>query len=109
LGRLKLNALLNNSPSEFAKITHPFHPLHGKRYPILKKRRVSGRDTLVLKGSSMGTFAVPEEWTDKNNPSGDKPCNSHIPILHFQCLFDLRQLVIKIAKKSKNRVDNEVI
>jgi hypothetical protein len=56
----------------------------------------------------MGTFAVPKEWTDKNSPSGDKPCNGHLPILDFQCLLDLRQLVKKMARGSKKRVDNEV-
>ena len=46
----------------------------------------------------MGTFTVPEEWTDKNSPLGDKPCSIHLPILNFQCLLDLRQLLKKIAK-----------
>jgi len=82
--------------------------LHGKRFPVLKKRRVSGRDTLILKGSSLGTFAVPEEWTDKNSFTADSPCNSHLPILDFKCLLDLRQLIKKITKARKKRVDNEV-
>ena len=57
----------------------------------------------------MGTFAVPEEWTDKNGFSADSPHNSHLPILEFKSLLDLRQLIEKIAKGRKKRVDNEVI
>jgi hypothetical protein len=55
----------------------------------------------------MGTFAVPEEWTDKNSPSGGKPCSSHLPILDFQCLLDLRQFVKINNNRKKKRVDND--
>jgi hypothetical protein len=57
----------------------------------------------------MGTFTVPEEWTDKNSFSVDNPCNSHLPILDFKCLLDLRQLIKNIAEgRKKKRIDNEV-
>jgi hypothetical protein len=47
---------------------HPFHPLCGKRFPILKSRCVRGVECLVLKGSESGTFSVPREWTDQADP-----------------------------------------
>jgi len=50
------------------QIVHPFHPLSGKRFPILKSRRVRGVECLVLKGSESGTFSVPREWTDRAEP-----------------------------------------
>ena len=31
-----LAAISNKNPSEWAEITHPFHPLHGQRFPISK-------------------------------------------------------------------------
>jgi hypothetical protein len=49
----------------------------------------------------MGTFAVPEEWTDKNGFPGDSPGNGPLPILDFKCLLDLRQLIKKITKGRK--------
>ena len=51
----------------------------------------------------MGTFAVPEEWTDKNGFPGDSPGNGHLPILDFKCLLDLRQLIKKITKGRKKK------
>jgi hypothetical protein len=54
----------------------------------------------------MGTFAVPEQWTDQGNPPVSKSCNNNLPILDFQCLLDLRQIVKNIDKKKKS-VDNE--
>jgi hypothetical protein len=57
----------------WAEIVHPFHPLRGQRFPVLKKRRVGGVDTLILRGLERGTFSVAREWTDWADPS---PCNS---------------------------------
>jgi hypothetical protein len=99
---------LDSTLSGFAKITHPFHPFHGQRFPVLKKRRVSGIDTLILQGSCLGTFAVPQEWTDKGNPPVYKPRNTNPPFLDFRCLLDLRQLLKKLIIEEKKRVDNEI-
>ena len=43
---------------------HPYHPLRGQQFPVLKMRRVSGVDTLILRGAGGETFAVPLAWTD---------------------------------------------
>src|SRR5260363_393853 len=45
-------------------ICHPFHPLKGQRFPVLKTRRVSGIDTLILAHSERGSFSLNREWTD---------------------------------------------
>jgi hypothetical protein len=47
-----------------AAITHPFHPLRGQRFPVLKIRRVSGVPCVSLRHADRGSFAVPQEWTD---------------------------------------------
>jgi len=53
----------------WTQITHPFHPFRGQQFLILKTRRVSGIDTLILRGSTSGTFGVPLAWTDRALPS----------------------------------------
>jgi hypothetical protein len=50
-------------------ITHPYHKLKGQSFQVLKQRRVAGVETLVLRGSSGGTFAVAREWTDAAEPT----------------------------------------
>src|SRR5207237_5808172 len=57
-------ALLANQPLGSAEVTHPFHPLRGQRFVVLKVRRVSGVETLSLRHIELGSFAVPREWTD---------------------------------------------
>jgi hypothetical protein len=47
-----------------AEIVHPFHPLRGQRFIVLKVRTVSGVETLSLRHEELGSLAVPREWTD---------------------------------------------
>ena len=52
----------------WAEIRHPFHPLRGQRFEVLKKRRVAGIDTLILRELKRGSFSVAREWTDWADP-----------------------------------------
>jgi len=52
-----------------AEITHPFHPLHGQRFAVLKIRRVSGVVSLSMRHAELGSFAVPQDWTDRGTPA----------------------------------------
>jgi hypothetical protein len=54
-----------------AEVIHPFHPLNGQRFTVLKVRRISGRETLSLRHPEFGSFAVPREWTDWAPPGAD--------------------------------------
>ena len=47
-----------------AEITHPFHPLRGQKFVVLKVRAVSGVETLSVRHPDLGSFALPREWTD---------------------------------------------
>ena len=84
----------------YVKITHSYHPLRGQKFPVLKERRVSGVETLVLRGSTMGTFAVPKEWTDKGNPLDDS-AQRDAPILDFRCLLTLRDIIHSLDSTQK--------
>ncbi|MBN1105262.1 MAG: hypothetical protein JXL84_17750 [Deltaproteobacteria bacterium] len=80
----------------WAEITHPFHPLRGRHFPILKTRRVSGIDTLLLQGTPMGTFAIPRQWTDQGDEEPKKNT-----FLDFHCLSALRDLVRSLDNAKK--------
>ena len=62
-------ALDHNLHLGWAEIHHPFHPLRGQRFEVLKKRRVAGVDTLILRERERGSFSVAREWTDWADPS----------------------------------------
>jgi hypothetical protein len=85
-----------------AEITHPFHPLKGQQFPILKLRRVRGIETLILQGTSHGTFAVPREWTDRADPSPVAALGiSPLPILDGLCLRQLAELIALLRRSRK--------
>ena len=52
-----------------AEVVHPFHPLRGKRFDVLKIRRFAGIERLSLRDPILGSFAMPREWTDWADPS----------------------------------------
>ena len=52
----------------WAEIRHPFHPLRGQCFEVLKKRRLAGVDTLILRELKRGSFSVAREWTDWADP-----------------------------------------
>lgn len=90
----------------WAEIRHPFHPLKGQRFLVLKQRRVAGVDTLILRSSERGSFAVAKEWTDRATPSPYEALGTTPGRLDAQCLLDLVALVEQLVGRSKNGVAN---
>ena len=89
----------------WAEIRHPFHPLRGQSFPILKERRVAGVDTLVLRelgGLGRGSFSVAREWTDRADPCpyqalGLPPCR-----FNGTLLLELRELLEQLARPNRH-------
>ncbi len=101
---------MNNEPLGWAQITHPFHPLHGRHFPILKTRRVAGVDRVSLRGSPDGSIAIPLEWTDQAPPSAFEQVGIEPSILDFRCLLELVELVqqLKSGKKTDRHAKKEL-
>src|SRR5258707_14854351 len=89
----------HSEPLGWAEIRHPFHPLRGQSFEVLKKRRVAGVDTLILRESKYGSFSIAREWTDWADPSGYDlpsfpPCR-----LEAESLFELVTLLEPLTKR----------
>jgi hypothetical protein len=81
------------------EITHPFHPLRGKQFAVLKSRIVRGVECLVLKGSQSGTFAVPRDWTDQAWPNAYRDADVPPGFLEFVALLSIVDLSNAISQK----------
>ena len=55
--RSRSNCTPSHPPLGSAEVIHPFHPLRGQRFVVLKVRRVSGVETLSLRHADLGSFA----------------------------------------------------
>jgi hypothetical protein len=79
-----------------AEITHPFHPLRGKKFVVLKLRTVSGVATLSVRHPELGSFAIPKDWTDWSAPSASQPL-----LIDALGLAELAAIVECISRDSK--------
>src|ERR1700731_2174468 len=92
--------LRSRQPLGSAEVTHPFHPLRGHRFVVLKVRRVSGVDTLSLRHSELGSFAMPREWTDWAPPNAEvTPAGGEPLITDAFGLVALNELVASLTRK----------
>jgi len=96
-------ALGSNTPWESAEITHPFHPLRGQRFAVLKIRKVGGVDCLSLRGTAGGTFAVPREWTDRGDGSEYTVEGGPVVFFDFGCLLRVAELLGELRAPVKRR------
>jgi hypothetical protein len=103
LGQSKLTALDRSLYLGWADITHPFHPLHGQRYQILKSRQVSGKDTLILKDPGGGTFAVDRDWTNLADPSASNIQGQPQLILDYKALLKLVTLLVELSNPTQTK------
>jgi hypothetical protein len=80
-----------------AEVVHPFHPLRGQRFSVLKVRRVSNVETLSLRHAEFGSFAMPREWTDWAPPGAEASSPVDPLLVDAFGLVALAELVTAVA------------
>ncbi len=73
-------------------------PAPGQRFEVLKKRRIAGIDTLILRELERGTFSIAREWTDWADPSPYESLRLPPPRLDAGSLFELVTLVERLNR-----------
>jgi hypothetical protein len=93
-------ALLANRSLGVAKVTHPFHHLHGQIFEVLKVRRLGGQDSLSLRHPDFGSFAMPRDWTDWAPPGAEPPPGAAPLLVDAFALLRLAEFAatLKLAK-----------
>src|SRR5271169_3819215 len=91
-------ALLSHQPLGSAEVTHPFHPLHGQRFVVLKVRRVAGVETLSLRHHDLGSFAMALEWTDWAPPGASAVSAGKSLMIDAFGLLSLTELVTSLTR-----------
>ena len=82
----------------WAEIRHPYHPLRGQQFRVLKQRRLAGVDTLILREYERGTFSVAREWTDWADPSPYAAVSLPVRRLDATALFELVTLLEQLTR-----------
>jgi len=86
-----------------AEVTHPFHPLRGQRFVVLKIRIVSGVETLSLRHAELGSFGMPRDWTDWAPPDAPAVAIGEALILDAFGLVALAALLRSIRTMEVDR------
>jgi hypothetical protein len=94
-------ALDRSSHLGWAEIRHPFHPLRGRRFEVLKQRRVAGIDTLLLREQEYGSISIAREWTDWADPSAYDGLSCPPRRFEAESLFQLVTLVELLIGRSE--------
>jgi hypothetical protein len=81
----------------WTEIRHPFHPLRGQRFQVLKARRIAGIDTLLLRELDCGSFGIAREWTDWADPSPYDSLDLPPRRLDADSLFKLAALLERLT------------
>ena len=111
--RSEQTALVHSSGLGWAQISHPFHPLRGRRFEVLKKRRRAGVETLILRELERGTLSIAREWTDWADPTPYDALTLPPYRLAADSLFELVALLEALTasrpsspgKDTKKRID----
>jgi Family of unknown function (DUF5372) len=102
-GQSQVKAHLCSQPSGLIEIVHPFHPLFGQQFLLLKSRVVSGIECVILKGSASGTFSVPKDWTSIRSGNDYEDANAPPTVLRLECLIELSELVNTLSESISRR------
>ena len=102
--RLIRTAQSPNEASGWVEVRHPFHPFRGQRFQVLKRRRVGGTDTLILRDEGRGSFAVPVQWTDRAVPEANERLGGSPRRLRLDTLSDLVELIELLGMRARERV-----
>jgi hypothetical protein len=68
---------------------------------VLKARCVAGVDTLILRDTERGSFAVAREWTDLAAPNSCERVDGSTGRLDLHSLCDLVTLIEVLAARSR--------
>jgi hypothetical protein len=89
----------------WATITHPFHPLRGQRFEVLKPRQVAGTETLIVRDGERGSFSIARDWTDWGNPEPDAGLSTSACKLAFEPLIALVALIRVVQTRRPEPLD----
>jgi Family of unknown function (DUF5372) len=82
------------------EVTHPFHPLRGQKFVVLKLRTVSGVTTLSVRHPDLGSFAIREDWTDWSVSASPSSRSLMIDVFGLAALAEIVEAIGRASKRT---------
>ncbi len=82
------------------RITHPFHPLSGRRLTCVGERCNPYGKRLLLQADDVTICSVPQQWTDLVAPDPEIILGKHRALFRVADLLDLARLVDQLSRRN---------
>ncbi|MDK1022180.1 MAG: DUF5372 family protein, partial [Candidatus Hydrogenedentes bacterium] len=83
----------SNAPQQCFRVTHPFHPLRGEQFEVLKYRQPWGEDRVYFYNREGRSMSLPASWTDLSAPDPFVVISSGRSCFRLIDLIELRRLL----------------
>jgi hypothetical protein len=77
-GRTFVTAAAFDGSADSLVVTHPFHPLCGRRVDVLRVCRYRAGRRYVCDGGALGRLTLPEDATDRGPAPGERPLSIEV-------------------------------
>jgi hypothetical protein len=81
------------------EITHPFHPLRGRRFQILNRKHWCNDEVFTIHEAGSAPINVPREWTDLRDPEPYDIPSIVRPRIIFDALSRAAALITILGEK----------
>lgn len=86
---------IGTTTTSVVTVTHPFHPLHGKKLEIVKAPHAKG-SKIVVRLPDGKHCRMPREWTDYDAAKADQASSNHSCLLDVKGLREVAQIINSI-------------
>jgi len=90
------------------RVTHPFHPLFGRRLPCVGKRYNRHGKRLLLQADDAAVWSVPPQWTDLVGLDPAVVMGDGQALLRAVDLLELASLVKRLSDESTLRLSSKM-
>jgi hypothetical protein len=81
--------------AQFFRVTHPFHPLFGKEFPLVYRRLTWGEDRVYYHDETGQLRRLPASWTSISAPGVFETLSAGRSHFRIQDLLQLVQLIVR--------------
>lgn len=92
---------------EVFQVTHPFHPLSGKKFEVLRCRKIWGEERVTYLNAKGEARRIPLAWTSLALPDPFLTVSAGRSMLHVKNLLDMVALVREIRESKPNTVNKK--
>ena len=82
------------------RIVHPFHPHHGRRFPLVTVRQNWGDEIVYYHGAGGRLVSLPARWTDRGNPDPFATISAGRSPFRLEDLLELVRLVAALGEEA---------